>query len=251
MQSLSKTNPLVGNRASSKSALVQYLPAVVLLVAIAIDRSGLLSFSLVPVACVISLVAFSFILSSRRLIGWTVVYILTIAVTLWMRRGMWTGASGNPEALVATRALVAAAAGVLACLFAKSREQDFLASNEIIRVLDQLEISVITSDCDGWLVHVNPHADKLLGVGNAIGTPFFQHFQLWSDKGKSIRTYVDLATGSGPGSIAVNLGVGAEKSEVIPGVMLRVDIGGQRRVLTLLYPRDPGLGHRALTSSEP
>lgn len=223
---------------------MRYLPAVVLVAAIGIDRAGLLSFSIVPLACVTSLVAFAFILSSRELIGWTVVYILTIAVTLWMRRGMWTGAAGNPEALVATRALVAAAAGVLACLFAKRREQYFLANNEIIRVLDQLEISVITSDCDGWLVHVNPHAEKLLGVGNSIGTPFFQHFQIQSDKGKSIRTYVDLATGTGPGSITVNLGFGPDKTQIIQGVMLRVDIGGQRRVLTLIYPRDPGVTYR-------
>ncbi len=228
-----------GKGSFSQCSACRWLPAVVLLIAIGIDRSGWLSFSMVPVACVISLVVFSFILPSRQLIGWTVVYILAIAVTLWMRRGMWAGAAGNPEALVVTRALIAAAAGVLACLYARSREQDFLTNHEILRVLDQLDVSVIVSDRDGWLLHVNPHAHQTLDLAKSVGTPFFQHFQLRSDKGKSIQAYVDLASGTTEGSVSVNLGFGPEKSQTLPGIMLRADIAGQRRVLTLLYPCAP------------
>jgi len=225
-----------GSNGLPKSWALNLLPAVVLMAAIAFDHAGWLSFSLVPMVCVIALVAFAFLLSSQQLIGWTVIYILAIAATLWMRRGVWSGSSGNADALVATRALVAAAAGVLACLLAKSREQDRRGAREIQLILDQLEIPAITSDRDGWMVHMNPKAKELLGGGVSFGTPFFENFSIVAEKGKSILSYVDLATGVAKGPVAVHLTTGADRTRIHSAVMLRVDIGNRRRVLTLIYP---------------
>jgi hypothetical protein len=228
---------LSGERASA-TWVRKLLPAAVLVAAIAFDRTGWLSFSLLPIACVMALVVFSFILSSRQVIGWTVIYILAIAATLWMKRGNWTGSSGNADALVATRALVASAAGVMACLFARSREQDQLGAREILLILDQLEIPAITSDRDGWLVYMNPNAKKLLGDDVSFGSPFFEHFSVVAEKGKSIRNYVDLATGVTIGPVSIHLAVGSDRSRIYPAVMLRVDIGNRRQILTLLYPSE-------------
>jgi PAS domain-containing protein len=214
------------------------LPPAVLLAALAVDRTGWLSFSLVPMMCVLALVVFSFFLTSRQVIGWTVIYILAIAATLWMRRGVWSGSSGNVDALVATRALVASAAGVLACLFAKSREHDLLGVRGIILILDQLEIPAIISDRDGWLVHVNPKAEELLGEKVSFGSPFFEHFSVVEAKGKSIRSYVELATGGTSGPVSIQLAMGPDRAQVHSAVMLRVDIGKHRQVLTLIYPRE-------------
>jgi PAS domain-containing protein len=212
------------------------LPAAVLVAAITFDRTGWLSFSLVPLTCVLALIIFAFLLPSRQLIGWTIIYILAIAATLWMKRGAWSGGSGNPEALVATRALMAAAAGVLACLLARRREQDVLISGEINRILDQMEIPVVTSDQDGWLVHINPQASRLLGSNKLIGSSFFQHFPVASEKGKLIKSYVDLATGVTAGPIAIQLASSGDNSLIYSAIMLRVDIGARRHVMTLLYP---------------
>lgn len=214
------------------------LPPAVLLAALAIDRTGWLGFSLVPILCVLALVVFAFFLTSRQVIGWTVIYILAIAATLWMKRGVWSGSSGNVDALVATRAMVAAAAGVLACLFAKCREHDLLGVRGIILILDQLEIPAIISDRDGWLVHVNPKAGELLGEKVSFGSPFFEHFSVLEAKGKSIRSYVDLATGAATEPVPIHLAVGSDRTQVYSAVMLRVDIGKCRQVLTLIYPRE-------------
>lgn len=223
-----------------RNALIQWvLPALVLIAAISFDYTNWLNFSVVPLACVFSLVLFSFLLPSRQLIGWTLVYILAIAATLWVRRSIWSGGHGNAEALVATRALGAAAAGVLACLFAKRREQDHLAVNEINRLMDQMAIPVITSDQDGWLMHLNSKASELLGEDATKGSPFFEHFSVLSAKGKTIQSYVDLATGKTAGPVEIKLAVGPDRLEVHRAIMLRVDIGNSRQVMTLLYPQDP------------
>lgn len=241
MRASSRMAPARGSTTLQRPLAQALLPALLLAGAIAFDRTGWLNFSTVPVTCVFSLVLFSFLLPSRQLIGWTVVYSLAIAVMLWMRRGMWSGGAGNPEALVATRALVAAAAGVLACQLAKRREQDHLVVQEINRLLDQMAIPVITSDRDGWLVHLNPKASELLGGETSLGSPYFEHFSVISAKGKSIQNYVDLATGATSGPVAINLAVGPNRSLVLPAIMLRVDIGKRRQVMTLLYPPNPEL----------
>ncbi len=185
------------------------------------------------------MVLFSFLLPSRQLIGWTLVYLVAITVTLWVRRGAWTGNGGNAEALVATRALVAAGAGLLACLLAKRREQDGFIVREVHRVLDQMEIPVITSDQDGWLVHMNPQASKLLGGEEALGSPFFEHFSVIAAKSKAIQSYVDLATGATTGPVSVTLALGPDRAHIHSAIMLRVDIGERRHVMTLLYPHQP------------
>lgn len=212
------------------------LPGAVLVVGFAIDLTGWLGISVVPVACVFALVVFSFILSSRQMIGWTVIYILTIAATLWMRRDNWSGSNGNAEALVATRALVAAAAGILACLLAKRREQVSITEKAIHRLLDQMKMPVITSDQDGWLVYMNPEASKLLGGEVALQSPFFDHFSASAAKGLAIRNYVDLATGASTGPLSMNLTISPDRSQIHAATMLRVDIGERRLVMTLLYP---------------
>jgi PAS domain-containing protein len=210
------------------------LPGAVLVCAIAIDLTGRLGFSVVPVACVFALVGFSFILPSRKMIGWTVIYILTIAATLWMRRDNWSGASGNAEALVATRALVAAAAGLLAWLLAKRREQVSITAEAIHRLLDQMKIPIITSDPDGWLVYMNSEASKLLGGDAALQRPFFDHFSAATAKGPAIRNYMALATGASTGPLSMNLALSPDRSQIRTATMLRVDIGERRLVMTLL-----------------
>ncbi len=220
--------------------LMFLLPGVILIAAILFDHSRVLNFSIISVACVFSLVIFSFLLPSRLMIGWTVVYILAIAATLWLRRGLWNGSIGNAEALVATRALVAAAAGVLACMLAKRREQGHIVVREINRLLDQMEIPVITSDRDGWLLHMNPKASQLLGGKASLGSPFFDHFSMFSAKGKSIKSYVDLATGVTSGPVSISLALGPDRSHIHPAIMLRVSIGDRGQVMTLLYPENSG-----------
>lgn len=228
-----KTTSIVRNRA------LAFAPALVLIASILFDRYGMLSFSIISVACVFSLVIFSFLLPSRVLVGWTIVYILAITATLWTRRYIWTGSSGNTDALVATRSLVAASAGMLACLLAKRREQNHLVVREINRLLDQMEIPMITSDGDGWIVHVNPKAHEQLGGEITQGSPFFEHFSVVTEKGRSIKSYVDLVTGAVSGPVTTSLAVGPYRSQVHPAVMLRVDIGERRQVMTLLYPPHP------------
>jgi hypothetical protein len=218
--------------------LMFLLPGVILIAAILFDRSRVLNFSIISVACVFSLVIFSFLLPSRLMIGWTIIYILAIAATLWMRRGLWTGSIGNADALVATRALVAAAAGVLACMLAKRREQGRVIIREINRLLDQMEIPVITSDRDGWLLHMNPKASQLLGGKASLGSPFFDHFSMFSTKGKSIKSYVDLATGVTEGPVSISLALGPDRSHIYPAIMLSVSIGDRGQVMTLLYPEN-------------
>lgn len=212
------------------------LPGVVLFGGFAIDRMGWLGVSVVPVTCVFALVVFSFFLSSRQMIAWTVVYTLAIAATLWLRRDNWSGASGSADALVATRALVAAAAGILACLLAKRREQASITEKAIRRLLDQMKVPVITSDQDGWLVSMNPEASKLLGGEKAMKSPFFDHFSACTAKGLAIRNYVDLATGASTGPLSMNLALSPDRSQIHAATMLRVDIGERRLVMTLLYP---------------
>jgi hypothetical protein len=221
------------------------LPVLVLVFGFAIDWTGWLGISVVPVACVFALVVFSFILSSRQMIGWTVIYILAIAATLWTRRDNWSGSSGNAEALVATRALVAAAAGTLACLLAKRREQTSITEKAIHRLLDQMKIPVITSDQDGWLVYINPEATKLLGGEAALQSPFFEHFSASAAKGVAIRNYVDLATGTTAGPLTMNLALSPDRSQIHAATMLRVDIGERVQVMTLLHPEhlDPTPSH--------
>lgn len=209
-------------------------PAIILLAALAFDHSAILNFSIIPAACVLSMVVFSFLLPSRVMIGWTAVYILAVSATLWMRREAWGGSMGNADALVVTRTFAVAAAGMLACLLAKHREQGDRVVHEINRLLDQMEIPVITSDRDGWLLHMNPKATKLLGGATASGSPFFEHFSLIAEKGKSIKSYVDLATGVKTGPVSTSLAVGPNRSQVISAVMLRVNIGDRGRIMTLL-----------------
>ncbi len=213
------------------------LPAFVPLCAFSIDLTGWLDFSLIPVACVFALVIFSFVLSSRQMIGWTVVYILAISGTLWMRREIWSGSHGNADALVATRASVAAAAGILACLLARRRELDSITEKAIHRLLDQMEVPVVTSDQDGWLVHMNPHASQLLGGKLALQSPFFEHFSSSAAKGVAIRNYVDLATGATTGPLSMELALSPDRSRIHAATMLSVDIGERRQVLTLLFPQ--------------
>jgi hypothetical protein len=214
-------------------------PGAVLVLAFLIDWTGWLGISVLPVACVFALVVFSFILRSRQMIGWTVIYILAIAATLWMRRENWSGASGNAEALVATRALVAAAAGILACLLAKRREQVSITEKAIHRLLDQMKIPVITSDQDGWLVYMNPEAARLLGGEVALQSPFFDHFSASAAKGMAIRNYVDLATGATAGPLSMNLALRPDRSRIHAATMLRVDIGERIQVMTLLDHQHP------------
>jgi hypothetical protein len=217
------------------------LPGAILGCGFAIDQMGWFGVSIVPVTCVFALVVFSFILSSRQMIGWTVIYTLAIAATLWMRRDNWSGGSGNAEALVATRALVAAAAGILACLLAKRREQASITEKAIGRLLDQMKIPVVTSDQDGWLVSMNSEARKLLGGEKALQSPFFDHFSTSAAKGQAIRNYVDLATGASTGPLSMNLALSPDRSQIHAATMVRVDIGERRLVMTLLYPehQDP------------
>jgi hypothetical protein len=215
------------------------LPGAVLACGFAIDWMGWLGISVVPVGCVFAMVVFSFFLSSRQMIGWALIYILAISVTLWMRRGMWSGSDGNTEALVATRTMVAAAAGILACLLAKRREQVSVTEKAIHRLLDQMEVPVITSDQDGWLVHMNPQASKLLGGEVALQSPFFEHFSASAAKGVAIHNYVDLATGVAVGPLSMNLALSPDRSQIHAATLLRVDIGERRLVMTLLYPQRP------------
>lgn len=229
-------NPVLSAASRRSINMKKFLPAAVPVCAFAIDLTGWLDFSLIPVSCVFALVFFSFILSSRQMIGWTVIYILAITGTLWMRRGLWSGSDGNADALVATRALVAAAAGVLACLLAKRREQETITEKAIHRLLDQMEVPVVTSDQDGWLVHMNPQASQLLGGEVALQSPFFEHFSASAAKGVAIRNYVDLATGATTGPLSMNLALSPDRSRIHAATMLRVDIGERRQVMTLLYP---------------
>lgn len=225
------------NLESRRSILMKrLLPGAVLVCGFVIDRTGWLGVSVVPVACVFAMIIFSFILSSREMIGWAVIYVLAIAGTLWTKREMWSGGNGNAEALVATRALVAAAAGILACLLAKRREQAFVTEKAIHRLLDQMKIPVITSDQDGWLVYMNPKASELLGGDIALQSPFFDHFSASAAKGLAIRNYVDLATGATSGPLSMNLALSPDRSQIHAATMLRVDIGERRQVMTLLYP---------------
>lgn len=215
------------------------MPAIVLAGSIWFDSTGWLTVSTISVACVFSLVAFSFLLPSRHLIFWTLVYIIAITISLWVRRSTWAGSGGNADALVATRALVASGAGILACLLAKQREHEGLLVNEVHRVLDQMEVPVITSDQDGWIVHMNPRASEILGGQAALGSPFFDHFSVATAKSKAIRSYVDLATGSTSGPVSITLGVGPERSQLQSAIMLRVEIGERGQIMTLLYPHQP------------
>jgi PAS domain-containing protein len=226
----------MSEKSRSSILMKKLLPGVVLVGAFMIDRTGWLGVSVVPVACVFALVFFSFFLSSRQMIGWAVIYILAIAGTLWTKREMWSGSNGNAEALVATRALVAAAAGILACLLAKRREQVSVTEQAIHRLIDQMKVPVITSDQDGWLVHMNPQASKLLGGEVALQSPFFEHFSASAAKGLAIRNYVDLATGVTAGPLSMNLALSPDRSRIHAATMLRVDIGERRQVMTLLYP---------------
>jgi PAS domain-containing protein len=214
--------------------LLRILPAVTLVVAATFELTQVLNFSVAPMLCALSLVAFAFFLTPRQLAGWSAVYVLATAGTLWLRSGLWGGSGGNVQAMVATRTLAAAATAVLACLLAKSRQQDLLSRKEIYRLLDQMEIPVITSDSDGWLVHLNPKAAELLGGEAALGRPFFDYFSVVADKGKSIQSYVDLATGTATGPISISLAVGKDRAQAVPATMVRVDIGRRRHVMSLM-----------------
>ncbi|MES2438926.1 MAG: hypothetical protein V4584_07660 [Verrucomicrobiota bacterium] len=214
----------------------RFLPMLVLIAGISFDQTHWLNFSLSPVACVFALVLLPFTLTFREMVVWTVIYTLVIAISLWLRRWMWMGSSGNPEALVATRTLMVAAAGMLACLLARHREQNALIVRGIHKLLDEMQMPLVTSDCDGWLIHMNPQAVELLGDDALLGSPFFDHFSLSSSKGKSIQAYVDLATGTTSGPIPVTLSGRPDRSKTHPAIMMCVDIGERRQVLTLLYP---------------
>lgn len=213
------------------------LPGVVLIFALAVDQTSVLGVSLIPLACVISMVYFAFVLPSREMIGWTIIYMIVIVTTLWLKRDMWGGGSGDVEALVATRALVAASAGVLACLFARRRERETDTQKAIYLLLDQMNIPVITSNQDGWLLHVNPEARKLLGDKLTLHTPFFELFAASSAKGVAIRNYVDLATGVADGPVPMDLALSPDRSQVHSAIMLRVDVGDYQQVMTTLSPQ--------------
>lgn len=242
MQDYSKTCYSAQGMAIRKFSAL--LPGVMLAGAITFDATHLLTFSILSVTCVFSLLIFSFFLPSRQMIGWTVLYLLSIVVTLWVKRNVWAGASGNVEALVATRTLVAAAAGVLACLLARHRERNDLIISEVQRLLNQLEIPVFTSNRDGWLIHMNPKASALLGGEAALGSPFFKHFSVIETKGRAIQDYVNLATGVCCGPNSIELALGPQREEMHSAVMLRVDIGHVRQILTLVYPAMPPSNYR-------
>lgn len=222
-------------------SLVRFsIPGILLILAIALDLSSAITVTMISLICVVSLAVSAFFLPSRQIVGWTVVYALGIAGTLWMRRGDWAPISVNTEILITTRSLVVVSAGVLAYCLARAREKDKRMIRKIQMVFDLMDIPVINSNGDGWVVYLNgPARDLLSAQKGRLQTPFFQHFSAVMDKGKSIQKYFDLAGGKITGPISIPLALEADKSNVRWAVMIRARIGGNRNVLTLLYPEKP------------
>ncbi len=238
MQTFFDTSPGDGAMLRSRPLWHSFLPGVILVAAILFDHGATLHSSIISVACVLSLVIFSFILPSRLMIGWTFAYILAVAVSLWMSRGMWSGHTSDTEVLVVTQTCAAAEATLFACLVTFYFKRGDWAARQINQQLDRLEIPAITSDGDGWLLHANHKATELFGGETTFAVPFFEHFALPTEKGSHIKRYLDLATGMTGGPMVVDLALGSDRSQPFLATMLSVNVGRRRWIITLLNP-DP------------
>jgi hypothetical protein len=221
------------------NTMKKLLPGVALVFALLVDRTNLVGASIVPVICVLMMLCFAFFLSYRQTIVWTVIYVLAIIVTLWMKREMWGEGTGNIEALAITRSLVATIAGVLACLVAKLRERGDDTQKAIYRLLGLVKIPVLASNQDGCLLYMNPEAERLFGGRLSLQTPFFEFFTGNSGKGAAIRNYVDLASGISDGPISIELAISPDPSQIHSAIMLRLHVGDHRQVITLLTSQSP------------
>jgi PAS domain-containing protein len=225
-----------------KSKFKAICPLIILALGMVIDHSRIFNFSLVPAICVLSLILFSLFLSARQVIFWSIVYILTVAGVLWKQRDRWETSSNNAEALVATRTIVASGAGLLACLYAMRRERDDATYSDVLQLFEQLPIPTITSDSDGWVVRMNAEALKLFGEATTPKKPFYEYFWDQSDKGNSIKNYIELANGNTQGTLHIDLGLMSEHGSAYSAKMMRIAVGTRNLVLTILdTPSQPAL----------